>query len=71
MTTIVMVALWLAALSGWSTAIYLFIGAQANVPPKTKVIVRLVVVGIISLVTGCITLAAMNSIGAYHNAFKF
>lgn len=71
MTTIVMIALWIATLSGWFTAGYLFVGAQANVPPKTKVIIRFVIVGIISLVAGCVTLAAMNSIGAYHNAFKF
>lgn len=71
MTTIVMVSMWIATITGWSTAIYLFVGAQNQNPPKSVIIIRLIAIGIIALVVGCVTLAAMNTIGAYHSAFKF
>lgn len=70
MTTITMFAIWAVAISGWYTAFHFYSCATAGVKPNMNVLKYAIIASVIGLALGCISLAAMNTIGAYHAAFK-
>lgn len=71
MTTILMLCLWSVAISGWFTVFHLWQSGVHNQAFSSVVIVRCVIASIIALALGCFTIAAINTIGAYHSAFSF
>ena len=65
-----MFAIWTVAISGWYTAFHFYTSANAGVKPDMRILKYAIISSVIGLALGCISLAAMNTISAYHAAFK-